>query len=408
MAYATKSLVSTKSFNLRYTFLPMVSLNASIARNVYHPLHAKTIERQKEEERPQLIIDIMATIKRTSPKAVVRNRSRRRVREATYQVLKENGYGKDGKAEDGGKKDLVGTLAFFTTTETVLTPWEELKAEVRYGVVKWIALRQSNSRTERNTGREDARPRHGEEHTAKEHTAYQGEGESGEGYQRGARQAPWRREDRGGGEGYRRQEPWGGGEGEGGGGGGSQGGARQEPWRREEREGRGGHQRGGREGYRGRASEGVRVKADGGGSGNVGTGPGEYPRGINRQTFGGERRYQRGEREGIDARAGGNSRGASGDRGAGPGEYPRVTGLESREGRWEGKGGEGRGGGRTEGARGMGDERRDAKEYLYRPDSNLHHAGGGNGGKEGSSAGGPVENTGHVRFRVKNPAHRRF
>ncbi|KAL0639679.1 hypothetical protein Q9L58_001246 [Maublancomyces gigas] len=148
MAFATKSLVSTKSFNLRYNFLPMVSLNASIARNVYHPLHAKTIERQKEEERPQLIIDIVSTIKRTSPKAVVRNRSKRRVREATYQVLKENGYGRDGKAENGGKKDLVGTLAFFTTTETVLTPWEELKAEVRYGVGKWIVLRQRGEKIE--------------------------------------------------------------------------------------------------------------------------------------------------------------------------------------------------------------------------------------------------------------------
>lgn len=192
--FATKPLVASKSFNLKYAFRPVISLNPAIFKNIYHPLHEKVLEKLKEKERPQLIIDIVATIKRTSPKAVVRNRSKRRIREATHQVLKENGYQKDGKAEGGNKKDLVGTLAFFTTTETVLTPWMELKEEVRRGVVKWIVLRQKESKLVWNSGREDARPRRGEQFVQNGYPSYgRGAGreavsEVGGGYKRDVRE----------------------------------------------------------------------------------------------------------------------------------------------------------------------------------------------------------------------------
>lgn len=193
--FATKPLVASKSFNLKHAFRPVFSLNPAISKNIYHPLHEKALEKLKEEERPQLIIDIVATIKRTSPKAVVRNRSKRRIREATHQVLKENGYSKDGKAEDGNKKDLVGTLSFFTTIETVLTPWIELKEEVRRGVVKWIALRQKESGLARNSGREDARQRRGEQPVENRYAPYRGgtgrvaglEAGGGWGYEKDAR-----------------------------------------------------------------------------------------------------------------------------------------------------------------------------------------------------------------------------
>lgn len=248
--FATKPLVASKSFNLKYAFRPVISLNPAIFKNIYHPLHEKVLEKLKEEERPQLIIDIVATIKRTSPKAVVRNRSKRRIREATHQVLKENGYQKDGKAEGGNKKDLVGTLAFFTTTETVLTPWMELMEEVRRGVIKWIALRQKESKLVWNSGREDARPGRGKQFV-----------ENGSPYYR--RGVGREAESEVGGWGYKRDV---------------------------------------------RESEGGRISGGSSrASGGLATGSGEFPRGG-----GGGGGYQRGTRNGVSARAGGTPNGNGG------------------------------------------------------------------------------------------------
>lgn len=247
--FATKPLVASKSFNLKYAFRPVISLNPSIFKNIYHPLHEKVLEKLKEEERPQLIIDIVATIKRTSPKAVVRNRSKRRIREATHQILKENGYQRDGRAEGADKKDLVGTLAFFTTAETVLTPWMELKEEVRRGVVKWIALRQKENKLVWNSGREDARPRRGEQFVENWHPSYK----------RGA---------------------------------GGEAGSEVRVW---------GYKRDARAGERGRVSGG-----SGRTSSDLASRSGEYPRGGR----GGG--YQRGTGEGVDARAGGTPNGNGG------------------------------------------------------------------------------------------------
>lgn len=306
--FATKPLVASKSFNLKHAFRPVISLNPAISKNIYHPLHEKALERLKEEERPQLIIDIVATIKRTSPKAVVRNRSKRRIREATHQVLKENGYSKDGKAEDGNKKDLVGTLSFFTTIETVLTPWIELKEEVRRGVVKWIALRQKESGLARNSSREDARQRRGEQSVENRHAPYRG----GTGRMAGL-------EARGG-------------------------------W-----------------GYENNARKGLGVRAggeSGRAGGNIGTASREHlDRGGAGERGAGERGaiYSRGIREGSDAITGGTS---SGNKGIGLREYRRGTISVSG-------GGGGQGEAVQVGGREGGGKRWGVRETAYRPGGNL-------------------------------------
>lgn len=155
--FSTKLLVTGKSFNLYHALRPLIQVNTNIADNKYHPLHELVLEKLKAQDEPQLIINTTASIKKTSPKAVVRHKAVRRVREAAHQVLKEKGYGKDGKTKDG-KGSLVGTLAFWATTETVLTPWEELKEEVRGAIEKWIALKQKTGGPMKVIPRRDSRP----------------------------------------------------------------------------------------------------------------------------------------------------------------------------------------------------------------------------------------------------------
>lgn len=338
--FATKPLVASKSFNLKHAFRPVISLNPAISKNIYHPLHEKALERLKEEERPQLIIDIVATIKRTSPKAVVRNRSKRRIREATHQVLKENGYGKDGKAEDGNKKDLVGTLSFFTTIETVLTPWIELKEEVRRGVVKWIALRQKESGLARNLSREDARQRRGEQSVENRHAPYRGatgrmaglEAGGGWGYEKNARKGS-------------------------------------------------GVRAGGESGRAGGES--------GRAGGNIGTASREH---LNRGGAG-ERGaiYPRGIREGSDAITG---RTPSGNKGIGLRENQR--GIISVSG-----GGGGRGEAVQVGGREGGSKRWGVRETAYRPGGNLDVRSGVG---KGFGVKWSIGNTNHIKFRAKDPA----
>lgn len=187
--FSTKAFVTGKSFNLQHALRPLILVNSNISENRYHPLHEKVLRKLETQDKPQLIINITATIKKTSSKAVVRKKSVHRVREATYQILKEKGYGKDGKAEDG-RSNLVGTLAFRTTAETVLTPWEELKEEVRGALGKWIVLRQKSSGSAKNEPKKEAKPglpfqQDGGGYTGREERI--GRATGGWGYERGAR-----------------------------------------------------------------------------------------------------------------------------------------------------------------------------------------------------------------------------
>lgn len=435
--FATKPLIASKSFTLKHALRPVVSLNIAVAKNKYHPLYEKALERLKDEERPLLIIDVIATIKRTSPKAVVRNRSKHRIREATHQVLKENGYGTDGKAGDGKKEDLVGTLAFFTTAESVLTPWEELKEEVRNGVVKWLALRQKCSKPARKPSREEAKPGPRDGTVGRWHATYGGV--SGPAYGGGNEPATYRRARETGLEtgawGYKRGVREGVGErvGESPRRANRNTGAGSREYLRGAKWESGGGKREGREGgipggaartkERGGGGEGrsARTCPDHpnrgpdpvGGGGAVRTGRGDDEgRGAKKYTYHPDRNLNRtgggGVGGAIRIRTGGEGRGG-GDEGldATKFAYHPDKNLSRVGGGGGGVGGVGRGAIRTVEGRGGGDESRDARKYPYHPDRNLDHEGG-RGGSGYSGAGEPVGSTSYVKLRPKGSMRRRF
>lgn len=146
-------LTTCKSFILQHCPRTIVQVDPSVIANPYHPLRSKVLERLKTQDTPRLIVNVLATKKKVSPYAVVRNRAIRRVREATYEVLREKGYSREGERLRVGKhglkssrENLVGTLAFWTTSESVLIGWGELKEEIGKAIDKFIALRQGKAK----------------------------------------------------------------------------------------------------------------------------------------------------------------------------------------------------------------------------------------------------------------------
>ena len=109
-----------------------------------HPLHAQIHAKFHDPTlKDKLVINFTAS-KTVSKKAVVRNRARRRTREAVYQALQERGYGKEGEPLAGGgrEKGVTGSLTWFPTFESVNAASEELRAEVRVAVDRWLEFRE--------------------------------------------------------------------------------------------------------------------------------------------------------------------------------------------------------------------------------------------------------------------------
>ncbi|KAL7274709.1 hypothetical protein RUND412_002381 [Rhizina undulata] len=135
-----KLLHTTKNFYLRHSFKPEYLPNPNVYNNPYHPLYFNAREKFDNLE-PQLIINITATKKAVAGKATVRNRAVRRVRMATWDLLRERGYTKDGRVRNqkakiaGEKRDIISTLAFWPTQEAV-------KADVEVGLEKFLAAHE--------------------------------------------------------------------------------------------------------------------------------------------------------------------------------------------------------------------------------------------------------------------------
>ncbi|KAL7274711.1 hypothetical protein RUND412_002383 [Rhizina undulata] len=142
-----KLLHTTKNFYLRHSFKPEYLPNPNVYNNPYHPLYFNAREKFDNLE-PQLIINITATKKAVAGKATVRNRAVRRVRMATWDLLRERGYTKDGRVRNqkakiaGEKRDIIGTLAFWPTQEAVKADWKELKTDVEVGLEKFLAAHE--------------------------------------------------------------------------------------------------------------------------------------------------------------------------------------------------------------------------------------------------------------------------
>ncbi|PUU82506.1 hypothetical protein B9Z19DRAFT_1120539 [Tuber borchii] len=135
---------ATKNFILRQSLKPQALVNSRILANPMHPLHAQIYAKFHDPTlKDKLVINFTAS-KNVSKKAVVRNRARRRTREAVYQALRERGYGKEGEPLAGGgrEKGVTGSLSWFPTFESVNAASEELRAEVRVAVDRWLEFRE--------------------------------------------------------------------------------------------------------------------------------------------------------------------------------------------------------------------------------------------------------------------------
>ncbi|KAI5847202.1 hypothetical protein DFP73DRAFT_593052 [Morchella snyderi] len=151
---------TSKSFTLLYSPTPIAMVDLNVVSNIYHPLNRRVLERIRAEEtnEPRLIIAALATKKNVSKNSVVRNKGVRRVREAVYEILRAKGYGREGellrateKCAANGSEQLVGTLSFSVTMDSVVTAWSDLKGEIVIAIDEFIAISQKAQR--KNTPR---------------------------------------------------------------------------------------------------------------------------------------------------------------------------------------------------------------------------------------------------------------
>ncbi|KAF8473944.1 hypothetical protein BDZ91DRAFT_759301 [Kalaharituber pfeilii] len=144
-------LSSTKNFTVRYSVTGQVLALFHFINNPFNPIRNKLLAKYKRQEQ-EFVLIVNTTKKSLSTKACVRVNIARRIRELVLAELREQGWGRDGSVigpktpkgvgipQDGGfpRYPLKGCLAFFPYEESVTTPVEVLRKEVKQGVERFL------------------------------------------------------------------------------------------------------------------------------------------------------------------------------------------------------------------------------------------------------------------------------
>ena len=145
-------LLKSPYFLMRGSAKPFAIVNESPFRNRMHPLHARTIARFQARQTKLNLYIVVSTA--THKSNCVRDRIRRRLNEATRLALADFGYRLDGspihvqnRMKEGARMWMVGTLVYHPEYKVVSTPWEELMAEVKKGIEKFMILKERDAKT---------------------------------------------------------------------------------------------------------------------------------------------------------------------------------------------------------------------------------------------------------------------
>jgi len=144
-------LLKSPFFQLRGSAKPFAIVNELPFRNRLHPLHARTVARfNLRQTQLSLYIVVGLTIHKSN---CVRDRIRRRISEATRLALAEFGYRVDGsvlpvpnRMKETGRRGMVGTLVYHPEYKVVSAPWEELMADVKKGVEKFMIMKEIDAK----------------------------------------------------------------------------------------------------------------------------------------------------------------------------------------------------------------------------------------------------------------------
>lgn len=147
-----KNLLKTNHFLLRASATPFsLVTNLVPLKNEMHPLHRRA-QLRHQSRLEQLNIYAIVNLS-THKSACVRDRIRRRLREATRLCLVDRGFKIDGSlivgksqapglVAHGPKQKLTGTLCYFPEYNVVGLDWDTLMEEVRNGVNKFFELKR--------------------------------------------------------------------------------------------------------------------------------------------------------------------------------------------------------------------------------------------------------------------------
>ena len=146
-------LCTTSNFNLRYSVTGEVLALFHFLNNPYHPLQRKLQAKYTRQEE-EFVLVVNTTKKNVSTKACVRNTIARRIRDIALTELRERGWKRNGSVlgfkdskgvgiipeeQGGGKRyPLKGCMAFFPFEESITTPREVLREEVRMAIEKFL------------------------------------------------------------------------------------------------------------------------------------------------------------------------------------------------------------------------------------------------------------------------------
>jgi hypothetical protein len=144
-------LLKSPFFQLRGSAKPFAVVNDVPFRNRMHPLHARTVARFRvRQTQLSLYVVVGLAIHKSN---CVRDRIRRRITEATRLALADFGYRVDGsvlpvpnRMKEAGRRGMVGTLVYHPEYKVVSAPWEELMADVKKGVEKFMILKERDAK----------------------------------------------------------------------------------------------------------------------------------------------------------------------------------------------------------------------------------------------------------------------
>jgi RNase P protein component len=166
--FSGKIIWSTGLFTLRAMPRSFVMAAFPALSNKLHPLHKRTTDRYQERLNGLITYTIVPlTIHKSS---CVRQRIKRRIKEATRVVLAESGWKMNGSViqKEAGKEEkkrrpkeqLTGTLCYFPGYEVVSAPWDSLVKDVGHGIKRFLMEKglaekgQTMYRRRREDGRE--------------------------------------------------------------------------------------------------------------------------------------------------------------------------------------------------------------------------------------------------------------
>jgi len=144
--FSGKIIWSTGLFTLRAMPGSFVIAAFPALSNKLHPLHKRTTDRYQRRLDDLITYTIVPlTVHKSS---CVRQRIKRRVREATRVVLAENGWKMNGSViqKEAGEEEkkkrpkerLTGTLCYFPGYEVVSAPWDSLVKDVGDGIKRFL------------------------------------------------------------------------------------------------------------------------------------------------------------------------------------------------------------------------------------------------------------------------------